>query len=87
MRSLLQFNFYRQRRKKTISLAVCALFKELMNYVGKKVQVKGRLLESEGQKKIPNQHQYHLTFKGIKLINILNAFLTASTKNLIKMAG
>jgi hypothetical protein len=72
--------------KKTISLSVCALFKELVNYVGKKVQVKGTVLESEGQRQIPNHHQYHLTVKGIKLTNILNAFLTASTENLIKMA-
>jgi hypothetical protein len=146
MRSLLQFNFPRQRRKKqkedemkkTISLAVCALFvvvmmsavaflaekgaamqkqetiltgitnnanqlvdnygqtfdvgdneecKELVNHVGKKVQVKITELESEGQKQIPNQHRYHLTVKGIKLTNILNVFLTASTENLVKMVG
>ena len=61
--------------------------KELVNHVGKNVQVKGTVLESERQKQIPNQHQYHLTVKGIKLTNILNAFLTASTENLIKMAG
>jgi hypothetical protein len=51
MRSLLQFNFSRQCRKKTISLAVCTLFKGLGNYVGKKVQVKGIVLESKGAEK------------------------------------
>ena len=60
--------------------------KELVNHVGKKVQVKGTVLESEGQKQIPNPHRYQLTVKGIKLSNILNAFLTASTENLVKMA-
>jgi len=71
---------------KTISLAVCALFKELVNHVGKKVQVKGTVLEIDGQKKIPNPHRYQLTVKGIKLTNILNAFLAASAENLVKMA-
>jgi hypothetical protein len=72
--------------KKTISLAVCALFKELVNHVGKKVQVKGTVLEIDGQKQIPNSHRYELTAKGIKLTNILNAFLAASAENLVKMA-
>ena len=61
--------------------------KELLNHVGKNVQVKGTVLESERQKQIPNQHQYHLKVKDIKLTNILDAFLTASTENLVKMAG
>ena len=57
-----------------------------MNHVGKKVQVKGTVLENDGQKQIPNPHRYQLTVKGIKLTNILNAFLAASAENLVKMA-
>ena len=86
MRSLLQFNFPRRRRKKTISLAVCSLFKELVNHFGKKVQVKGTVLEIDGQKQIPNQHRYQLTVKGLNLTNVLNAFLAASAEYLVKMA-
>ena len=86
MRSLLQFNFPRQRRKKIIRLGVCTLFKELVSHFGKKVQVKGTVLEIDGQKQIPNQHRYQLTVKGLNLTNILNAFLAASAENLVKMA-
>lgn len=38
-------------------------------------------------RKLPNQNRYHLTVKGIKLTNILNAFLAASTENLMKIAA
>ena len=34
---------------------MCAV-KELVNHVGKKVQVKGTVLEIDGQKQILNQH-------------------------------
>jgi len=83
---LLQFNFPRQRRKKIIRLGVCTLFKELVSYFGKKVQVKGTVLEINGLKQIPNLHRYELMVKVIKLTNILNAFLAASAENLVKMA-
>jgi hypothetical protein len=55
-----------------------------VNHVGKKVQVKGTVLEIDGQKQIPNQHRYQLTVKSINLTNILNAFLAASAENLVK---
>lgn len=38
-------------------------------------------------RKLPNQNRYQLTVKGIKLTNILNAFLAASTESLVKMAA
>lgn len=38
-------------------------------------------------KKLPNQNRYQLTVKGIKLTNILNAFLAASTEKLVKLAA
>ena len=38
-------------------------------------------------RKLPNQNRYQLTVKGIKLTNVLNAFLAASTKKLIKLAA
>ena len=85
MRSLLQFNFPRQRRTKQLAGSMCAV-KDLVNHVGKKVQVKGTVLEIDGLKQTPNQHRYQLTVKGIKLTNILNAFLAASAENLVKMA-
>ena len=83
---LLQFNFPRQRRKKIIRLGVCTLFKELVSHFGKKVQIKGTVLEINGLKQIPNLHRYELMVKVIKLTNILNAFLAASAENLVKMA-
>lgn len=84
MGSLLQFNFSRQHRKKTTSWQYVRCFKELVNHVGKKVQVKGTVLEIDEQKQIPNQHRYQLTVKAIKLTNILNAFLAESAENLVK---
>lgn len=38
-------------------------------------------------RKLPRQNRYQLTDKGVKLVNILNAFLAASTENLLKMAA
>ena len=38
-------------------------------------------------RKLPNQNRYQLTVKGIKLTNILNAFLAASTEKLVKLAA
>ena len=38
-------------------------------------------------KKLPKQNRYQLTIKGVKLTNILNAFLASSAENLIKMAA
>jgi hypothetical protein len=38
-------------------------------------------------RKLPNQNRYQLTVKGIKLTNILNAFLVASTEKLVKLAA
>ena len=47
-----------------------------------------RLLRVHGLiRKIPKQNKYQLTLKGIKLTNILNAFLAASTEQLMKMAA
>ena len=57
-----------------------------MSHFGKKVQVKGTVLEINGLKQIPNLHRYELMVKVIKLTNILNAFLAASAENLVKMA-
>jgi len=47
-----------------------------------------RLLRAHGLiRKLPKQNRYHLTLKGTKLTNVLNAFLAASTENLMKMAA
>ena len=47
-----------------------------------------RLLRVHGIiRKLPRQNRYQLTLKGVKLTNILNAFLDASTENLLKMAA
>jgi hypothetical protein len=47
-----------------------------------------RLLREHGIiKKIPKQNRYHLTLKGVKLTNMLIAFLAASTEKLMKMAA
>jgi len=47
-----------------------------------------RLLRTHGIiRKLPKQNRYQLTVKGIKLTNILNAFLAASTEKLMKMAA
>lgn len=47
-----------------------------------------RLLRVHGIiKKLPKQNRYQLTVKGLKLTNILNAFLAASTEKLMKLAA
>ena len=47
-----------------------------------------RLLRVHGIiRKLPKQNRYQLTLKGTKLTNILNAFLAASTEQLMKMAA
>jgi hypothetical protein len=47
-----------------------------------------RLIRVHGLiRKLPKQNRYHLTLKGVKLTYILNAFLAASTEQLIKMAA
>ena len=47
-----------------------------------------RLLRVHGMiRKLPKQNRYQLTLKGVKLTNVLNAFLAASTEQLIKMAA
>ena len=47
-----------------------------------------RLLRAHGIiRKLPNQHKYQMTLKGVKLCNTLNAVLAASTENLIKNAA
>jgi hypothetical protein len=38
-------------------------------------------------RKLPKQNRYQLTRKGVKLTHILNAFLAASTDQLIEMAA
>jgi hypothetical protein len=38
-------------------------------------------------RKLPNQHKYQMTLKGIKLCNALSAVLAASTENLLKIAA
>lgn len=38
-------------------------------------------------RKLPRQNRYQLTLKGVKLTNTLNAFLSASTEQLMKMAA
>lgn len=47
-----------------------------------------RLLRIHGIiRKLPNQHKYQITLKGVKLCNTLNAVLAASTENLMKKAA
>lgn len=47
-----------------------------------------RLLRAHGIiRKLPRQNRYQLTPKGVKLANLLNAFLLASTEQLMKMAA
>ncbi len=47
-----------------------------------------RLLRDHGLiKKLPGQNKYQMTTRGIKTANILNAFLAASTQELMKMAA
>jgi hypothetical protein len=47
-----------------------------------------RLLRAHGLiRKLPSQNKYQLTLKGTKLTNVVNAFLAASTENLMKMAA
>ena len=38
-------------------------------------------------RKLPGQNKYQMTIKGLRLSNTLNAFLAASTENLLKMAA
>ena len=38
-------------------------------------------------RKLPRQNRYQLTAKGARLTNVLNAFLSASTENLLKMVS
>ena len=38
-------------------------------------------------RKLPRQNRYQLTVKGVRLTNMLNAILAASTENLLKMAA
>jgi DNA-binding IclR family transcriptional regulator len=47
-----------------------------------------RLLRVHGIiKKLPKQNRYQLTIKGLRLTNILNAHLAASTEKLMKLAA
>ena len=47
-----------------------------------------RLLRDHGIiRKLPKQHRYQLTIKGVKLTNTLNALLAASVDQLMKMAA
>ncbi|MGD9212311.1 MAG: hypothetical protein PVI90_16135 [Desulfobacteraceae bacterium] len=47
-----------------------------------------RLLRIHGIiRKLPKQNRYQLTLKGVRLTNILNAFLAASTEKLMKIAA
>lgn len=47
-----------------------------------------RLLRIHGIiRKLPNQHKYQMTLKGVKLCNTLNAVLAASTEDLLKIAA
>ena len=46
------------------------------------------LLRAHGLiRKLPRQHRYQLTLKGVKLTNMLNAILSASTENLLEIAA
>ena len=58
--------------------------KQLSSKVSRNLQ----LLRAHGIiRKLPRQHRYQLTVKGVKLTNMINAFLAASTDTLIKMAA
>lgn len=47
-----------------------------------------RLLRDHGLiRKLPNRHRYHLTAKGRQLTSALNAMLSASTEELLRMAA
>jgi predicted transcriptional regulator len=47
-----------------------------------------RMLRAHGLiRKLPNQNRYQLTLKGTQLTNVVNAFLAASTENLLKRAA
>ena len=47
-----------------------------------------RLLRAHGLiRKLPKQNRYQVTLKGVRLINIVNAFWAASTEDLMKMAA
>ena len=47
-----------------------------------------RLLRAHGIiRKLPRQNRYQLTIKGVRLTNMLNAFMAASTEDLLKMAA
>jgi len=47
-----------------------------------------RLLRAHGIiRKLPRQNRYQFTLTGVRLINILNAFLAASTENFLKLAA
>ena len=47
-----------------------------------------RLLRSHGLiRKIPRQNRYQVTLKGVRLLNILNAFWATSTEDLMKIAA
>jgi hypothetical protein len=47
-----------------------------------------RMLRAHGIiQKLPRQNRYLLTLKGVKVTNLLNSFLAASTENLLKMAA
>lgn len=47
-----------------------------------------RLLRAHGIiRKLPKQNRYQLTTKGVKMANLLNAFLSASIEELMKMAA
>ena len=47
-----------------------------------------RLLRAHGLiRKFPKQNRYQVTLKGVRLINIVNAFWAASTEDLMKIAA
>ncbi len=47
-----------------------------------------RLLRAHGLiRKIPRQNRYQLTLKGVRLLNILNAFWAAATEYIMKIAA
>ena len=58
--------------------------KQLSGKVSRHLQ----LLRAHGLiRKLPKQNRYQMTLKGVKLTNILNAFLAASTEQLLKIAA
>jgi DNA-binding IclR family transcriptional regulator len=47
-----------------------------------------RLLRAHGIiRKLPRQNRYQLTVKGVRLSNLINAFLAASTEKPMKIAA